>query len=357
MTYMESTATNTGEATINVHFEQGFDPDMAAVDVQNRVAKAQNLLPAEVTQVGVITRKRQSSMLVGVALYTNTPDYDGEFLDNYMKINVIPVLQRVKGVGDVMSFGGDYSMRIWIKPEIMAQYGLTPADVAAALRDQNIEAAPGSFGAQGEQSFQYTMKYRGRYETPEEFENIVVRTNANGDVLYLKDVADVELGKVTYDYTSSLNGKPATMAIVFQTAGSNATEIINECLAQVEIMKKDLPKGLEFAVPMNNNDFLYASIHKVISTLIEAFILVFFVVYVFLSDLRSTIIPAIAIPVALVGTFFAMQLIGFSINLITLSALVLAIAIVVETPSWWSRLCMPSSMRATRAPARLQSTP
>ncbi len=330
MTYIESTATNTGEATINVHFEQGFDPDMAAVDVQNRVAKAQNLLPAEVTQVGVITRKRQSSMLVGVALYTNTPDYDGEFLDNYMKINIIPVLQRVKGVGDVMSFGGDYSMRIWIKPEIMAQYGLTPADVAAALRDQNIEAAPGSFGAQGEQSFQYTMKYRGRYETPEEFENIVVRTNANGDVLYLKDVADVELGKVTYDYTSSLNGKPATMAIVFQTAGSNATEIINECLAQVEIMKKDLPKGLEFAVPMNNNDFLYASIHKVISTLIEAFILVFFVVYVFLSDLRSTIIPAIAIPVALVGTFFAMQLIGFSINLITLSALVLAIAIVVD---------------------------
>ena len=330
MTYIESTATNTGEATINVHFEQGFDPDMAAVDVQNRVAKAQNLLPAEVTQVGVITRKRQSSMLVGVALYTNTPDYDGEFLDNYMKINVIPVLQRVKGVGDVMSFGGDYSMRIWIKPEIMAQYGLTPADVAAALRDQNSEAAPGSFGAQGEQSFQYTMKYRGRYETPEEFENIVVRTNANGDVLYLKDVADVELGKVTYDYTSSLNGKPATMAIVFQTAGSNATEIINECLAQVEIMKKDLPKGLEFAVPMNNNDFLYASIHKVISTLIEAFILVFFVVYVFLSDLRSTIIPAIAIPVALVGTFFAMQLIGFSINLITLSALVLAIAIVVD---------------------------
>ena len=330
MTYIESTATNTGEATINVHFEQGFDPDMAAVDVQNRVAKAQNLLPAEVTQVGVITRKRQSSMLVGVSLYTNTPDYDGEFLDNYMKINVIPVLQRVKGVGDVMSFGGDYSMRIWIKPEVMAQYGLTPADVAAALRDQNIEAAPGSFGAQGEQSFQYTMKYRGRYETPEEFENIVVRTNANGDVLYLKDVADVELGKVTYDYTSSLNGKPATMAIVFQTAGSNATEIINECLAQVEIMKKDLPKGLEFAVPMNNNDFLYASIHKVISTLIEAFILVFFVVYVFLSDLRSTIIPAIAIPVALVGTFFAMQLIGFSINLITLSALVLAIAIVVD---------------------------
>jgi len=330
MTYIESTATNTGSATINVHFKQGFDPDMAAVDVQNRVAKAQNLLPAEVTQVGVLTQKRQSSMLVGVALYSDSPDYDLQFLDNYMKINVIPVLQRVNGVGDVMSFSGDYSMRIWIKPEVMAQYGLTPTDIAAALKDQNIEAAPGSFGAQGNQSFQYTMKYRGRYETPEEFENIVVRTSANGEVLYLKDVADVELGKVTYDYSASLNGYPGTMAIVFQTAGSNATEIINDCLAQVEVMKKDLPKGLHFAVPMNNNDFLYASIHKVISTLIEAFILVFFVVYVFLSDLRSTLIPAIAIPVALVGTFFVMKLIGFSVNLITLSALVLAIAIVVD---------------------------
>ena len=330
MTYIESTATNTGSATINVHFEQGFDPDMAAVDVQNRVAKAQNLLPAEVTQVGVLTQKRQSSMLVGVALYSDTPEYDGEFLDNYMKINVIPVLQRVSGVGDVMSFGGDYSMRIWIKPEVMAQYGLTPNDVAAALRDQNVEAAPGQFGAQGNQSFQYTMKYRGRYVTPEEFENIVVRATPNGDVLYLKDVADVELGKVTYDYSSSLNGHPGTMAIVFQTAGSNATQIINDCLAEVDKMKASLPDGLHFAIPMNNNDFLYASIHKVIDTLIEAFILVFFVVYIFLQDFRSTLIPAIAIPVALVGTFFVMNIIGFSINLITLSALVLAIAIVVD---------------------------
>ena len=330
MTYIESTATNTGSATINVHFEQGFDPDMAAVDVQNRVAKAQNLLPAEVTQVGVLTQKRQSSMLVGVALYSTSEVYDGEFLDNYMKINVIPVLQRVKGVGDVMSFGGDYSMRIWIKPEVMAQYGLTPNDIAAALKDQNVEAAPGSFGAQGNQSFQYTLKYRGRYETPEEFENIVVRANSDGTVLRLKDVADVELGKVTYDYSSSLNGYPGTMAIVFQTAGSNATEIINDCLAQVDNLTKDLPEGLHFAIPMNNNDFLYASISKVIHTLIEAFILVFFVVYVFLGDIRSTLIPAIAIPVALVGTFFVLKLIGFSLNLITLSALVLAIAIVVD---------------------------
>lgn len=330
MTYIESTATNTGSATIDVHFEQGFDPDMAAVDVQNRVAKAQNLLPAEVTQVGVLTQKRQSSMLVGVALYSTSEAYDGEFLDNYMKINVIPVLQRVKGVGDVMSFGGDYSMRIWIKPEVMAQYGLTPSDVAAALKDQNVEAAPGQFGAQGNQSFQYTLKYRGRYETPEEFENIVIRANQDGTILRLKDVANVELGKVTYDYSSALNGNPGTMAIVFQTAGSNATEIINDCLAQVDNLTKDLPEGLHFAIPMNNNDFLYASINKVIHTLIEAFILVFFVVYVFLGDIRSTLIPAIAIPVALVGTFFAMKLIGFSLNLITLSALVLAIAIVVD---------------------------
>lgn len=330
MTYIESTATNNGMATIDVHFQQGFDPDMAAVDVQNRVAKAQNLLPAEVTQVGVLTQKRQSSMLVGVALYSTSEAYDGEFLDNYMKINIIPVLQRVQGVGDVMSFGGDYSMRIWIKPEVMAQYGLNPTDVAAALKDQNVEAAPGQFGAQGNQSFQYTLRYRGRYETPQEFENIVIRANADGTLLRLKDVADIELGKVTYDYSSSLNGHPGSMAIVFQTAGSNATQIINDCLAQVDELAKDLPDGLHFAVPMNNNDFLYASINKVIHTLIEAFILVFFVVYVFLGDIRSTLIPAIAIPVALVGTFFVLKIIGFSLNLITLSALVLAIAIVVD---------------------------
>lgn len=330
MTYIESTATNTGAATIQVHFEQGFNPDMAAVDVQNRVAKAQNLLPADVIQVGVLTQKRQSSMLLGVAIYSPDGSYDNEFLDNYMKINVIPVLQRVSGVGDVQSFGGDYSMRVWLKPEVMAQYGLNPTDVAAALQDQNLEAAPGSFGAQGDQSFQYTMKYRGRYATPEEFENIVVRATPNGDVLYLKDVADVELGKVTYDFSSQLNGKPGTMAIVFQTAGSNATQIINDCLAQIKELEKDLPEGLAFAIPMNNNDFLYASIDKVVHTLVEAFILVFVVVYIFLQDLRSTIIPAIAIPVALIGTFFLLKVIGFSLNLITLSALVLAIAIVVD---------------------------
>ncbi len=330
MTYMESTATNTGSADITVYFEQGFDPDMAAVDVQNRVAKAQNLLPAEVTQVGVLTQKRQSSMLLMVALYDPTGRYSMEFIDNYAKINMIPQLQRVSGVGDVMSFGADYSMRIWLKPDVMAQYGLMPSDISYALSEQNIEAAPGAFGEQGNQSFQYTLKYKGRLSTPEEFENIVISAKPTGEVLRLGDVAKVELGRVTYGFSNSLNGYVSTSCIVFQTAGSNATQIINDCLAVVDNMKKELPAGLEIAVPMNNNDFLNASIHEVIKTLIEAFILVFFVVYVFLQDIRSTIIPAIAIPVALIGTFFFMNLIGFSINLITLSALVLAIAIVVD---------------------------
>ena len=330
MTYMESTATNTGSADITVYFEQGFDPNMAAVDVQNRVAKAQNLLPSEVTQVGVLTQKRQTSMLLMVALYDDSGNYTSEFLDNYAKINMIPQLQRVSGVGDVMSFGADYSMRIWLKPDVMAQYGLVPTDISYALAEQNIEAAPGAFGEQGDQSFQYTMKYRGRLTTPEQFENIVVSAKPTGEVLHLGDVADIELGRVTYGFSNSLNGYPSTSCIVFQTAGSNATQIINDCLKVVDSMKKELPAGLKIAVPMNNNDFLDASIHEVINTLIEAFILVFFVTYVFLQDFRSTIIPAIAIPVALVGTFFFMNLIGFSINLITLSALVLAIAIVVD---------------------------
>ncbi len=330
MTYMESTATNTGSANISVYFEQGFDPDMAAVDVQNRVAKAQNLLPSEVLQVGVTTQKRQSSMLVGIALYDTTGVYSAEFLDNYLKINVVPVLQRVSGVGDVMCMSADYSMRIWLKPEKMAQYGLVPTDISQAIAEQNLEAAPGTFGSQGNQSFEYTMRYKGRLITEKEFEDIVVRASSDGDVLYLKDVADVELGRVTYGFANHLNGHLSSFAMVFQTAGSNATQIINDCLAEVDKMRADLPPGLDFAIPMNNNDFLYASINHVVQTLIEAFILVFFVTYLFLQDIRSTVIPAIAIPVALVGTFFGMSMIGFSVNLITLSALVLAIAIVVD---------------------------
>ena len=274
MQYITSTATNTGSATITVTFEQGFDPNMAAVDVQNRVAKAANLLPAEVNQVGVQTQKRQTSMLVGVALVDTSGYYNEEFLDNYMKINVIPVLQRISGVGDVMSFGADYSMRVWLKPEVMAQYNLMPTDISAALAEQNVEAAPGAFGEQGNQSFQYTMRYRGRLTTPEQFGDIVVRATDNGEVLYLKDVADIELGRVTYGFHNKANGFPSTMAMVFQTAGSNATQIINDVLAEVDKMKRDLPAGLTFEIPMNNNEFLYASIHNVIRTLIEAFVLV-----------------------------------------------------------------------------------
>ena len=330
MTYMQSTATNTGNATITVYFRQGFDPDMAAVDVQNRVAKAQSMLPAEVTKVGVITKKRQTSMLLVFSLYSPDGSYETEFIENYMKINVIPQIQRVSGVGDAMVMGADYSMRIWLKPDVMAQYQLMPTDITAALSEQNIEAAPGQFGERGDQSYQYIMRYKGRLVTPEEFENIVIRTNPNGEVLYLKDVAELELGRVDYGFSNKTNGQPAASAMIFQTAGSNATQVINGVLAEIDKASEELPDGLEFNISMNTNDFLFASIHEVIKTLIEAFILVFIVVYIFLQDIRSTIIPAIAIPVALIGTFFGLYLIGFSINLLTLAALVLAIAIVVD---------------------------
>ncbi len=330
MTYIQSTATNTGSATITVYFDQGFDPDMAAVDVQNRVAKAQSMLPAEVTRVGVITQKRQTSMLLVFSLLSPDGKFEQEFIENYMKINVIPQIQRVNGVGDAMVMGADYSMRIWLKPDAMAQHNLMPSDVSAALADQNIEAAPGQFGENGGTAFQYVMRYRGRLITPEEFDKIIIRADKDGNVLYLKDVATMELGRVSYGFKGKTNGHPAASAIIFQTAGSNATQVIKDVEAKINEAGKELPNGLEFNVSMNTNDFLYASIEEVIKTLIEAFILVFLVVYVFLQDLRSTIIPAIAIPVALIGTFFGLYLIGFSINLLTLSALVLAIAIVVD---------------------------
>ncbi len=330
MTYIQSTATNSGSATINVYFEQGFDPDMAAVDVQNRVAKAQSQLPAEVTKVGVITQKRQTSMLLVFSLYAPEDKFDQAFIENYMKINVIPPIQRVNGVGDAMVMGADYSMRIWLKPDAMAQHNLMPSDISAALSEQNIEAAPGQFGEQGNQAFQYVMRYKGRLITPEEFDKIIIRADKNGNVLYLKDVASMELGRVSYGFKGKTNGHHSASAMIFQTAGSNATEVINNVQQKIDEASKDLPAGLKFNVSMNTNEFLYASIEEVIKTLIEAFILVFLVVYVFLQDLRSTIIPAIAIPVALIGTFFGLYLIGFSINLLTLSALVLAIAIVVD---------------------------
>ena len=299
MTYMESTATNTGSATINVYFKQGFDPDMAAVDVQNRVAKAQNLLPAEVTQVGVLTQKRQSSMLVGVAVYSDVPEYDNEFIDNYMSINIVPQIKRVNGVGDAMSFGADYSMRIWLKPEVMAQYGLMPGDISAVMAEQNVEAAPGAFGEQGNQSFEYSMRFTGRLEDAEQFRNIVVKALPDGQILRLGDVADIELGRLSYGFANTQNGKTATSCIIFQSAGSNATQVIEELEKNMEQWRKDLPKGLILSTTLNVNDFLFASIHEVIKTLLEAFVLVFLVVFVFLQDFRSTLIPLIAIPVAL----------------------------------------------------------
>lgn len=330
MTYMTSTATNNGSATINIYFKQGYDPDMAAIDVQNRVAQAQNLLPAEVTKVGVTTSKRQTSMLVGITLSDESGNYSSDFIENYMTINVAPLLKRIPGVGQAMTLGADYSMRIWLKPDVMAQYGLQPTDVIAALSEQNIEAAPGAFGEQGKQSFQYIMKYKGRLATPEEFEDIIISTNNEGQTLYLKDIADMELGRLTYGFSNKVNGNTGVTTIVFQSPGSNASDVIEQALQVVKDAEKELPKGLKFNIPLNTDEFLQASIHHVIQTLFEAFILVFIVVYIFLQDFRSTLVPAIAIPVALVGTFFFINLIGFSLNLLTLAALVLAIAIVVD---------------------------
>ena len=330
MTYMTSQASNNGSATITVNFKQGTDPDMAAVDVQNRVSKATGFLPSEVNQVGVITQKRQSSMLLVITLYGKDNKYSESFIENYLSINLIPEIKRVAGVGDAMVMGADYSMRIWLKPDVMAQYGLMPSDITAALAEQNIEAAPGQFGENGDQTFQYVMRYKGRLETEQEFENIVIRADDNGKVLRLGDVADVELGRLSYGFNAEVNGNTGCCAIVFQSAGSNATQVINDILKLLDKAQKDAPEGLVIGSSLNVNDFLYASIHEVIKTLIEAFILVFLVVFIFLQDFRSTLIPVIAIPVALIGTFFLMKLFGFSINLLTLSALVLAIAIVVD---------------------------
>ena len=330
MTYMTSTATNAGSVSITVYFKQGTDPDMAAVNVQNRVSMAQGLLPAEVTKIGVTTQKRQNSMLVVFAVYDAEDRYDQKFLENYAKINLIPEVQRVPGVGDANVLGTDYSMRIWLKPDVMAQYKLVPNDVSNVLAEQNVEAAPGSFGEQGNQSFQYTIRYKGRLQTAEEFDNIVVKALPDGEVLRLKDIADIELGRLTYNYVNKVNGHNAVACIVYQMPGTNATETINNIQDLLVRSEATMPPGMKVEVSMNANDFLYASIHEVLKTLLEAFILVFIVVYVFLQDLRSTLIPAIAIPVALIGTFFLLSLIGFSINLLTLCAMVLAIAIVVD---------------------------
>lgn len=330
MDYMSSTASNDGSARITITFKQGTNPDMAAVNVQNKAATAQGMLPAEVTKIGVTTMKRQNSMLLIFALYDKSGKYDMKFIENYAEINIIPLIKRVSGVGEAFVLGGDYSMRIWLKPEKMAEYKLMPADISNALAEQNIEAAPGIIGERENQTFQYTLRYRGRLQTEQQFGDIVIRATKDGQVLRLKDVARVELGRLSYGYSNKVDGHTGVSCMAFQVAGSNATQVVKDLEKVIDDVKKDLPTGLDITIEQSVNDFLFASIHEVLKTLFEAFILVFFVVYIFLQDLRSTLIPAIAIPVALIGTFFFLYILGFSINLLTLSALVLAIAIVVD---------------------------
>jgi len=331
MTYMTSTATNDGAASIKIFFKVGTDPDLAAVNVQNRVSRATSLLPAEVTQAGVTVTKSQSSNLLIFSLYSEDKTYDQTFLQNYAKINLVPAIQRVTGVGDATVFGSkDYSMRIWLKPDVMQQYSLIPSDISAVLAEQNIEAAPGKFGENSNQAFQYVIKYKGRLVQPAEFENMIIKSVGQGQVLRLKDVAKVELGALTYSSTISMNGKESVGMAISQTPGSNARDVINNSKKIIEEASKTFPKGIKYTYLVDVNENLDASIEKVIHTLVEAFILVFIVVFIFLQDFRSTLVPAIAVPVAIVGTFFFLNLFGFTINLLTLFALVLAIGIVVD---------------------------
>jgi hydrophobic/amphiphilic exporter-1 (mainly G- bacteria), HAE1 family len=331
MMYMTSTSNNDGSASINIYFKLGTNPDLAAVNVQNRVSRATPLLPQEVTKAGVTTSKRQSDNILIFSLYSENPDYDTTFLQNYANINILPKIKRVSGVGEAMIFGQrDYSMRIWLKPDIMGAYGLVPADITSLLAEQNIEAAPGQLGENSDQSFQYVLKYKGRLQNTQEFENIIIRSTSNGEVLKLGDVARIELGAVNYASNSLTNGNQSVGIAIAQTAGSNAQEVIENSLKELDKAAINFPKGVKYTTLINANDFLEESISKVIYTLIEAFILVFIVVFIFLQDWRSTLIPAISVPVAIVGTFFFLSLFGFTINLLTLFALVLAVGIVVD---------------------------
>ena len=331
MTYMESTATNAGMAMITVYFKQGADPNMAAVNVQNRVSQAQALLPAEVTRAGVTVSKRQSSTVVMYSLTTDDGRYDDEFLTNYNNINIVPMLKRINGVGDVQTPGmKTYSMRIWLQPDKMKQHKLVPSDVSMALAEQNIEAAPGSFGEQSNQKFEYTMRYKGRLKTPEEYGNIIISSNTNGQTVHLRDVAKVELGGLQYSVMMKNNSRPAVIGMVNQVAGSNATQIADDVKTALADAQKQMPPGMKVTIEQDVTEFLFASIEEVVFTLFITLLLVFFVVYIFLQDIRSTLIPMIAVPVALIGTFFFLWVFGFSINLLTLSALLLAIAIVVD---------------------------
>ena len=330
MIYMTSTASNTGDASINIYFKQGANADMAAVNVQNRVNGALSQLPAEATKSGVMTEKQQNAELMTFALYSPDGRFDQTFLNNYVKINVEPRLKRIGGVGKAQMFGSNYSMRLWLRPDKMAQYGLIPDDISSVLAKQNIEAATGSFGANHPTANEYTMKYRGRLSTAEEFGELVIKSLPGGDVLRLKDVADVELGDEYYNYSTEVNGRPAATMLINQKAGSNASSTINEIHEVLDDLKRDLPQGAEFVVLTDTNKFLYASIKSVLRTLLEAILLVVIVVYVFLQDIKSTLIPSISIFVSIIGTFAVMSMIGFSINLLTLFALVLAIGTVVD---------------------------
>ena len=331
MTYMTSSAANDGSANISVYFELGVNPDIAAVNVQNRVSRATSKLPQAVIQTGVTTLKSQTSALMFVSLFSDNKDYDDTYVQNFAKINLVPRLQRVKGVGQVNVFGTkDYSMRIWINPEKMSAFNLSPKDIQAALQEQNVEAAPGKFGENAHGVYEYVIKYKGRLSKVEEYENIVVKAAGNGNFIHLKDVATVELGAFNYGSNNYGMGNKGVAIGIFQTSGSNANDIIEEVMSILEQSKPSFPQGIDYVVPFNTKTFLDASIEKVISTLVEAFILVFIVVFLFLQDVRSTLVPAIAVPVAIIGTFFFLQVFGFSINLLTLFALVLAIGIVVD---------------------------
>ena len=329
MTYMTSSAA-VGSASVTIYFRQGTNADMAAVNVQNKVSRATGQLPPEVTQIGVTTMKRQTSMVKIFSLYSPDDSYDETFLSNYLKINVEPRIQRIRGVGEVFTLGAEYSMRVWLKPDVMAQYKLIPSDVTAALAEQNIESATGTLGENSQNTFQYTMKYRGRHQTPEEFGEIVLLSKPDGTLLRLKDIADIELGSESYAYKGYTNGHPGVSTMIFQTAGSNATQVVNDVNALLDELQAELPKGIAVAHLQSVNDFLYASMKEVVKTLFEAILLVILVVYVFLQDIRSTLIPTVSILVALIGTFGFLAFAGFSINLLTLFALVLAIGTVVD---------------------------
>lgn len=331
MTYITSTASNDGNAQIKVYFELGYDPDMAAVNVQNRVSAASSKLPSAVTTYGVTTEKMQNTILLMVSFFSENPDYDEVFVENYVRINILPELQRVNGVGRVNVFGaGDYSMKVWMDPDKMAALNLIPSDIAAAIQEQNIEAAPGKFGQDSKSAFEYTIRYKGKFVEPSEYENIVIKAYSDGRILKLKDVARVELDAFNTSTFNSSKGYPGTALSIYQMAGSNAKEVIENVIATLNKAQEDFPEGIKWASPYNTNIFLNASIHQVLKTLFEAFLLVFLVVLVFLQDLKSTIIPSISAVVALVGAFFCLQMFGFSINMLTLFAMVLAIGIVVD---------------------------